>query len=1052
MNGNITEDGIRKDLEWMHRIGLGGFHQFDAGTSQTPVMVAHRLSYMHPEWQHAFRYAMGLADSLDMEVTIASAPGWSATGGPWVSEADAMKKLVWRQTVVNGGRKIDLQLPSAYTMAGPYQNMPLGDDLYGTDWKPLSFYRNINVLAVRMPDEECSLADLHPTLTSSSGTFTLQQLTDGDAVTSRPLSNGPDGYCWLQYAFPQPVTIRGMRLAIVSLSSTLFGNIAGHCVLEASNDGKNFHEVQQLGLYVGVMQTRSLPATTARYFRLKIDNPKAFGFLWGTSQSAPQATQVAEFDLSTCSVVNQSEYKAGYSTLAGAPSMSSLAERFASTADVIDITSHVDSLGHLVWDAPAGRWRIFRFGYSLTGKKNHPAPADATGLEVDKLDPTAFRNYITHYLDMMHQASGDAMGKTIRYMLTDSYEAGMQNWTPLMAVAFRQRNGYELYPWMPVLTGMVIDSPEASDAFLRDWRATIGSLITANYDQLTTLTQQYGLKGRYSESHESGRAYLADGMDVKRTSQIPMSAMWMPGSKQGDAFHFLSDDRESSSVAHIYGQNIAAAESFTDLGHGYGFTPKDLKWTADRMMKQGINRFVIHESAHQPLDSLQPGFSLMMTGQWFNRHDTWAEMAAPWISYLSRSSYMLQQGQNVADILVYYGEDNNITNLYANKLPAVPAGYEYDFISANGLANDIKAVDSDLVAPSGARYHLLWLDKNMTYMSIPVLRKIHQLVLAGVPIAGYEPKQPYGLGDDPQEFQRLVDDVWHKGRSNVSTTHSLSEAIRSADLQPDFISSDSTVTFRHRRLPQGGNIYWLSKTAGEAQTVTVSMKMSGRLPLCFNPETGAVDPVSYTMSDNRTMVTMRMKKDDACFIVATEPTSEDVYERPATQEQEVLRLSTPWKVAFQEHRGAPATTTIDSLVSLSSLEEPGIKYFSGIATYSNSFRWKHSNMKHLWLDLGDVADMAEVWLNGQCLGIVWRSPYRIDISTALRKGDNRLEVKVANRWVNRLIGDVQPDCAHPIAWVDASEPYYKADGPLLPSGLLGPVRILQVKELPLSKK
>lgn len=1042
MNGNITHDGIHKDLTWMKQIGLGGFHHFDAAMTFVPTMVDKRLIYMQDDWKQAFRYAIEQADSLGLEVSVASAPGWSATGGPWVKPENAMKKLVWRELVVTGGRRIDMQLPAPYTCCGPYQNIPAGTDIYGIQNTSPEHYEDITLLAVRLPEGERLMSDLKPTITANGGSFSLELLTDGDPTTAQLLPNGADGHCWLQYEFREPQTIRSLRIAIAPVSANIYGSNAGMRVLEVSQDGVNFEKVTEFGDGRLTMQTLSIPATTGRYFRLTIENPKAAPAMWGMPAApAPEATPIAEFALSTASLVNKSEDKAGFSALDGLwnyPTPSSPDEQFAQTQNVIDITAQMDAQGRLQWKAPKGRWRIIRLGFSLTGKTNHPAPAEATGLEVDKLDLKAYADYITHYLDMYQEASGGALGKVINYLLTDSYEADQENWTPRMFEEFRERRGYDLKPWLPALTGMVIGSPEQTDAFLRDWRQTIGDLLAANYDQLTTITQQrYGMKGRYAESHEAGRAFVVDGMDVKRTSQIPMSAMWMPGPHSGDASQYIGDLRESGSVAHIYGQNIAAAESFTAYGNGYGYVPQMLKPTADRMMKHGINRFVIHESAHQPLDDKVPGYSLMSTGQWFNRHETWAPMAGAWINYLSRSGYMLQQGRNVADVLIYYGEDSNVGSLYRGSLPEVPNGYEYDFINPSGLLRDIQGCDGRLVVPSGATYRMLWLDRNMKYMSLAVLRKLAELARQGILIAGEKPQNPFGIMDDGEEFQRLVCETW--SLPNVITGVALANVLRQQGIVPDFKCEDAAVSYLHRTL-EDGEIYWVSRQGDDYKTITVACHTSGRKPQIWNPVTGMVEDGTYRMADGYTYVTLEMVPQDALFIVFGDKTTEHSFTKPSATESNVLTIDGPWQVAFQAHRGAPTEATFPSLVSFSENNDRGIKYFSGIATYRNSFRLKKLQPS-LMLDLGEVCDVAEVIVNGQPMGTLWKQPFRLDISSAVKKGENTIEIRVANRWVNRLIGDVQPDCTERITWVDMPVPYYQPDAPLLNSGLLGPVKI-----------
>ena len=348
--------------------------------------------------------------------------------------------------------------------------------------------------------------------------------------------------------------------------------------------------------------------------------------------------------------------------------------------EVIDLTSKMQPDGKLNWTPPAGHWIILRLGYSLTGKKNHPASPEATGLEVDKLSAEHCKAYFENYLDQYKDATGGLMGKKgLQYMITDSWEAGTLNWTDSMMIDFKNRRGYDMIPWLPVLTGHIVESAEASDSFLWDFRKTIADLTAENhYDQLTTLLHERGM-GRYTESHEGGRALVADGMEVKRKADIPMSATWTPqivGSNDISTV-YKADVRESASVAHIYGQNLVAAESMTAYGTPWAWSPELLKPTADMELASGVNRFVIHCSVHQPVFDKIPGLGLGPYGQWFTRHETWAEQAWAWTTYLARNSYMLQQGKFVADVAYFYGEDNNITALFGDKLPDVPSGYNY---------------------------------------------------------------------------------------------------------------------------------------------------------------------------------------------------------------------------------------------------------------------------------------------------------------------------------------------------------------------------------------
>jgi hypothetical protein len=410
--------------------------------------------------------------------------------------------------------------------------------------------------------------------------------------------------------------------------------------------------------------------------------------------------------------------------------------------DVVDLTAKMSADGSLNWTPPAGNWVVLRFGYSLLGITNHPATAEATGLEVDKLNRRYVKHYMDHYLDSYKGAvGGDWMGaRGVKFVITDSWEAGSQNWTDDMVEQFTRRRGYNPRPWMPILAGRVVESAAASDRFLWDLRKTIADLIAdEHYGQVEASLKERGM-GHYGESHEEGRAFVADGMEVKKLNEVPMSAMWtqQPGVNL-EQYGYNADDRESASVAHIYGQNLAAAESMTARSAPWGWSPATLKPTADKEMIEGINRFVIHCSVHQPLIDKAPGLGLGPFGQWFNRNETWAEQAAPWVSYLARSSYLLQQGHFGADVLYFYGEDSNVTAIFANKSPDVPPGYGYDYVNADALLHEFSVVDGRITTRSGMSYRVLALDPYSTQMSLPVLPSILDLVNSGAIVAGAKP-------------------------------------------------------------------------------------------------------------------------------------------------------------------------------------------------------------------------------------------------------------------------------------------------------------------------
>lgn len=1041
MNGNITKDGIRKDLEWMKRIGLRGFHNFDASMA-TPQVVKKRLIYMDEGWKDAFAYATSLADSLGLEMTVASAPGWSADGGPWVEPKDGMKKLVWRTVVLDGGKEVREKLPEPFRTTGGFQNgAVVGRSMGGAAIKAPEYYEDVAVIAVKLPSGQKTLEALGAKVTSSGGNFTLDMLTDGDIADGAMLpKGGGKGSAWIQYEFPEPQTIKSVSFAGLSEGRLMSGD-----------DGVNFTDVATLRGGRVSQTSVDVPASTAKYFRVVVPDPRPMGggmFGFGAPAKPAEGTKITELVLYPYTRVERAEEKAGYSAsahLLSSPTASSRGEAFPQVEDVFDISDKMDAEGNLSWKAPEGTWRIYRFGFSLTGKMNHPAPPEATGLEVDKLDPVAWTAYFRHYLDMYKDASKGLIGKKgIQYILNDSYEAEHETWTPAMFTSFSKLRGYDLHKWLPVLAGDVIGSPEESDRFLFDWRSTLGDLIAANHDLLTKIVQdEYGMKGRYTEAHEAGRAYVGDGMDLKRTAQIPMSAMWAAApwvahTKDGDMDRrmYMADDKESASVAHIYGQNIAACESFTDIGgKKYSYYPGNLKFLADIEFANGINRVIVHESAHQPVDSLVPGMSLGGCGQWFNRHETWAEMAGTWVDYLARTSFMLQAGKNVADILYYYGEDTNITTEFATGA-SVPEGYQWDYVNPTALINAISYKDGKLTSQSGAEYRVLWVDRNFDYVSLPVLKKFDELSKAGAIIASPRPRHPASLSDDVSEWNSLVEKIW--SRPNVSTTSSLDSLLSAKGIEPD-VKMPQGMNFLHRTVGRDIQVYWVNRPALDWADTVLSFRVKGLKPQIWHTDSGVIEDASFSFNGDRTEVSLHFVPDDAFCVVFAGKTKTGA-EVPKTQYKALLTIGTPWTVKFQEGRGAPAQAVFETLHGYQDDPEEGIKYFSGVAEYSNDFTLDKPDGTYV-IDLGHVANIAEVWVNGKYCGRAWKEPYGVSLNGVLKKGVNHLEIKVANVWVNRLIGDAQPG-AKKISFTDT--PSASAGDSLVPAGLLGPVRIIEV--------
>jgi alpha-L-rhamnosidase len=1073
MNGNITKEGIKLDLDWMHRAGLAGFQNFDAAL-QTPQVVDHRLAYMTPEWKDAFKYAITVGNQYGMEMAIAGSPGWSESGGPWVPGSEGMKKYVWSETPVEGGKPFSGVLKHPPSRTGAFQNIGIHDDL-GTnnESKIPEFYADAAVFAYKKPAGDVSVEALNAKITSNGSSFDPAILSDGDLEKTTNVPIPAQGeVSWIQYEFPQAVSIRSVTFVMKSFSfieAMIAGVSAPEMNLEASDDGQTFRHVAKLESSEAPEHTVSFAPVTAKYFRVTFErtppppmpewasgiDPSSFGI---KLPPKPTSFEVAELVLHPGARVDHFEDKAAFvpePDLYHFVTPEVAGEDAIAKSDVVDLTSKMGSDGQLDWTPPPGNWVVVRLGYSLLGITNHPATPEATGLEVDKLDHRFVKNYFEKYLESYKETVGpDLIGKNgIKYVINDSWEAGSQNWTDNMIADFKRLRGYDPTPWLPVLTGHVVESAAASDDFLWDFRKTIADLIAdEHYGQLEQTLHEWNM-GHYGESHESGRAFVADGMEVKKFNEVPMSAMWtqVPGVNK-EQYDYNADDRESASVAHIYGQNLAAAESMTAAAAPWAWSPTTLKPTADQEFLNGINRFVIHESAHQPLVGKAPGMTLGPFGQWFNRNETWADEAWSWVDYLARTSFLLQQGKFGADLIYFYGEDSNLTAIFNKKSPNVPAGYGFDYVNADALIHELNAANGRIETKSGMSYRLLGLDPYSEHMSLPVLRAIHKLVEDGAVVAGPKPKDDPSLGDDHAEFQKLNDELFgdgtgvHKvGKGTVYAGQELGEVFKAMQVAPDFEytkpESDTRLEFVHRRLADG-DLYFVDNRGDNGHKVDVTFRVAGKEPELWHAETGKMEPASFKIEGDRTTVPLNLEPWGSVFVVFRKPTKMTSRSVPEGEKKDIATLDGSWKVSFQSGRGAPDSITLDKLASWTDNSDSGVKYFSGTGTYSKSFEVPAvGKSTQVWIDLGDVKNLAEVVVNGKSLGVVWHAPYRVNVTSALKPGSNELVVKVTNAWVNRLIGDQQPGATK---YTFADVKPYRANSPLLASGLIGPVDVYSI--------
>ena len=724
-------------------------------------------------------------------------------------------------------------------------------------------------------------------------------------------------------------------------------------------------------------------------------------------------------------------------------------------ADVIDISSHVDAEGRLRWQPPRdGNWAVLRFGCTFGDVHEVSTHSDGwAGYALDVFDRGAFARYWTAAVAPILDDARPFCGRTLRYLHTDSWEVDLINWTPTLRAEFARRRGYDPLPYMPALAGRIVGSRTTTDRFLNDYRKTLGDLAFDNhYRQFHELAAKYGL-----QLHpESGGPHYTP-IDAPRClgiDDVPMSEFWAMS-----ATHRTTEDvryfvKQPASAAHTYGHRYVSAEGFTTVGPHWQETLWDnLKPSFDHALNEGLNRLVWHAFVCSPADMGLPG-QQYFAGTHINPNVTWWKYARPFVTYLNRGQAMMQRGLFVADVLYYYGDHvPNFAQLRASDPAHAGVGYDYDVITEEALLERVTVRDGRLVLPDGMSYRLLVLP-DRTEIAVPVLRKIRALVAAGATVLGPRPARASTLGNQPaadEEVKEMAAALWDRsndanGQGRVVADKTARQVLQ-ADGVPADVSfagetDDSAFDRMHRR-EGDADIYFVANRRKEPVSVDATFRVSGRAPELWDAVSGEQRfAMAYRMAGGTTTVPLELPPYGSLFVVFRAPAAD----HPATAVSNavafkaVADVSGAWDVSFNPSWGGPEAVQFEKLGSWTERAEPGIKYYSGTATYRKTFTAPEGVEKSVWIDLGAVRELAAVRLNGQPLGIVWAPPFRVEATSALKPGDNVLEIDVVNFWPNRIIGDASLPPEKRFTRTNITK--LTAKTPLMPSGLFGPVRLL----------
>jgi hypothetical protein len=445
LSGNVSKEGVVKDLEAMKKVGINRAFIGDIGLNDVPYG---KVKFLSPEWWEILHIALKTATRLNIEIGLFNGPGWSQAGGPWVKPEQAMRYLTSSEQMVSGPLIFNEKLSS-----------------------PIKNFQDVKLLAYPVPANfNDGINTLKPKLSSPQNIDSLANLLDKNNATGIHFKQGENFS--IDFSLAKSITISSLMIQTLKRAVRFEGDVqvktsegyktVKHIIVDRRAPGLNF------GFLPWAVSAISLPATTGTEFRLAIYNVSG-------------DAGIAELNLSTRAIVD------GYSekTLAKAWQTEDLiwdayvwgAEKDDPSASVIDpakvldISKYLSADGTLKWNVPAGNWLIERTGMTTTNTTNVPATPEATGLETDKMSVEHINAHFDNYVGKILERIPEADRKTLKIVVADSYETGSQNWTDHILEEFKEQYNYDAIPFIPVLHGKVIASAEQSNRFLWDLRS-----------------------------------------------------------------------------------------------------------------------------------------------------------------------------------------------------------------------------------------------------------------------------------------------------------------------------------------------------------------------------------------------------------------------------------------------------------------------------------------------------------------------------------------------------------------------------------------------------
>lgn len=1065
MSENMSAEGMTKDLEAMADIGIGGVLVFNV-TQGIPVGP---VKFNSDEHTAIMAHAAAECQRLGLTFGLHNCDGWSSSGGPWNTPENSMKQVVWARTQVQGGR-VKAKLNHPQVTAG--------------------FYEDIVTLAWPASREEIADAAAKFTVSASDAETDLDVATDGqhEGITRLNVPKGEKG--WVQFSYEQPYTLRSLYL-LANWKPTLW--------LETSADGTNWTKAADLKARTTGKNEYAVGFThaglTARHFRVVTEGgidlrEVSLGAVpllpdWLDRSSLARTEDGSLKPLTAAAAINPDQ--------------------------VIDLSDKVDEKGLLTTKLPKGNWTIMRFGHTSTGAVNIPASAAGTGLEADKFRRAPLKTHYDAYVGKVVKASPPG---SVGYVEIDSYEVGGQNWTQGFQDTFRAEYGYDIIPFLPLFAGRLIGDAETADRVQRDLRNLVARLLNDNYygyftelahaDGLQTYVEPYG-GGPLNNLAAGGRADIPMGeFWLKRPtgrfgSAVSAARTYGKNIVSAEAFTAFY-------WAGNWGIHPAEMVADNDRNWTLGFN----EYVFHRFAHQPntnvtpgmtMNRWGTHFDRTQTWwNNAGKAFcEYIARGQYLLRQGVPVSDVLVFVGDGSPNGYIDRDKLSV-ELPWYVNYDCVNDEVLQGRLGAaagamkLPEGTEYRILMLENSWRMTLVTLRKLKELAGAGVPIIGTqpEELMGYQTTAAERaEFDQLAKE---VWSYKNVQPQTAATKLLKSLEYRPDFDTDELEELTYVHR-----RAADGDVYFINNptdDAPVIDAAFRVTGSTPQLWNAET-GEIIKLGKYLTVGGRLHLSFQlPAQGglfvvfpkAADaPASQRLVD--AALPVYLNEDNAPYLMAT---SDTTY-RLGTLDGETFTFTssgTPaplaiagWELTFNPGGGYGGTQTKTELTDWKDHPLDSIRYFSGTATYTTAVDVPAAYFgkdRRLTLDLGKVSIAAEVRINGKPVRTLWRSPFTVDVTEYLTPGENQLEIAVTNQWNNRLIGDERyPEQADGYAieryrngnyvtkpmveWYTNNEPlpagprttfstadFFRKDDPLVPSGLLGPVRLVPAQLLPLA--